>query len=286
MVLVAVDQRLSKNPRGHGVLARIGKGTEVDIFHFPLPFRLHFEATVHAITNAVEIITANSTRPAVLYTVHHYAFKHALLPSYTEYGRDALASSAKLASWPHHLECAWLPANTDWPVIPFLKKQLKHLRSEQDFVKSAPYYRSFIRRRFDERWAEEYETMNKGQQWLQVRFGRNFAQPGRRHRNQFYPYMPTPRRAAQLTYALTGHAPIGAYQKGFKLRDKDECPTCNTTQSRNHVLYACRRYTSISLDTMLTQTDSIALLSDFLYSHTNAFSFAHAPYDSTPYDPP
>ena len=108
-------------------MAKLGRGTEAEVFHFPLPFRLHFEATVHAITNAIEIITNQSKRAAVLYTVHHYAFTHALLPSFTEYGRDALASSAKLTMWPHHLDCAWVPANTDWPVIPFLKKQLRHL---------------------------------------------------------------------------------------------------------------------------------------------------------------
>ena len=60
VVLVVVDQRLSRNPRGHGVLARLGRGTEAEVFHFPLPFRLHFEATVHAITNAIEIITNQS----------------------------------------------------------------------------------------------------------------------------------------------------------------------------------------------------------------------------------
>ena len=38
VVLVAVDQRLPMNPRGHGILAKLGKDTEADIFHFPLPF--------------------------------------------------------------------------------------------------------------------------------------------------------------------------------------------------------------------------------------------------------
>jgi hypothetical protein len=121
VVMVAVDQRLSKNPRGHGVLAKLGRGEEAELFHFLLPFRLHFEATVHAITNSIEIITAKSMRPAVLYAVHHYAFRHALIPSYTEYGRDAEASSLRLSTWPWRLECAWLPANTDWPVITYLK---------------------------------------------------------------------------------------------------------------------------------------------------------------------
>ena len=91
--------------------------------------------------------------------------------------------------------------------------------------------------------------------------------------------MPTPQKAAQLTYALTGHAPIGAYQKHFKLRDDDECPTCDTPQTRDHVLSACRRYSSISLDSLFTQPDSIDILVGFLQSHPLAFSFAHAPFD-------
>jgi hypothetical protein len=83
---ICVDQRLSKNPHGHGVLAFLGQGDEADIFHFPLPFRLHFEATVHAITCAVEIITSRSIRPSLLLVPHYYAIQHALLPSYTSYG--------------------------------------------------------------------------------------------------------------------------------------------------------------------------------------------------------
>ena len=279
VVLVAVDQRRKKNPRGHRILAKLGAGDDAEVFHFPLPFRLHFEATVHAITNAVEIIANKSTRSATLYTVHHFAFKHAFLPSYTEYGRDARASAQQLATWPHQLDCAWLPAKVDWAVVPFLKKQLKHMRTNQDFLKSAPYFKSFIQRRFDERWEEEFETMNKGTQWLKVRFGHSFARPGRRFRNQFYPYMPTPRRAAQLTYAITGHAPIGSYQKRFKIRQDDKCPTCERPQTRNHVLHACKRYSSISFDSLATQPDSILLLADFLRIHPQAFSFAHAPYD-------
>ena len=111
VVLVAVDQQLSKNLRGHGILAKLGRGAEVEVFHFPLPFRLHFKATVHAITNAIEIITMNSAHASILYTAHHYVFKHTLLPSYSEYGRDALASSTRLASWPHHLKCAWVTSS-------------------------------------------------------------------------------------------------------------------------------------------------------------------------------
>jgi hypothetical protein len=256
VVLVAVDQRLNKNPRGHGILARLGRGEEADVFHFPLPFRLHFEATIHAITNTIEIITSKSTRPATLYTVHYYTFKHALIPSFTEYGRDAHSSSLKLSMWPRDLQCAWLPANTDWKVLHYLKNQLKHLRGDQDFYKSAPYFRSLIRRRFEERWAEEHETIEKGTQWLKVQFGHCFARSGRRHKGQFYPFMPTPRRAAQLTYALTGHAPIGACQKHFNIRDDDECPTCDAPQTQNHVLSACRRYSSISLDSLFTLPDS------------------------------
>jgi len=279
VVLVAMDQRLEKNPRGHGILARLGRGEEADVFHFPLPFRLHFEATVHAITNAIEIITSRSTRPATLYAVHHYAFKHALIPSYTEYGRDAHNSSLRLATWPWDLQCAWLPAKTEWKVLEYLRDHLKRLRGDQDFYKSAPYFRSLIRRRFEERWAEEHEKIEKGTQWLKVRFGYCFARPGRRHKGQFYPFMPTPRRASQLTYALTGHAPIGAYQKRFNIRDDDECSACDTPQTRNHVLSACRRYSSISLDSLFTLPDSINILADFLRSHPLAFSFAHAPYD-------
>ena len=60
MVLVAVDQRFHTNPRGHGIVAKLGKDEEASITHFPLPFRLNFESTVHAITNAVAIITSQS----------------------------------------------------------------------------------------------------------------------------------------------------------------------------------------------------------------------------------
>jgi hypothetical protein len=175
IVLAAIDQRLSKNPRGHGILAKLGKDNEAALFHFPLPFRLHFEATVHAITNSIEIITQNSIRPAVLYTVHHFAPRHALIPYCSEYGRDAEATARFLATWPRNLECAWLPAATDWPVLTYLKKQLKPLRTEQEFFKTAPYFRSLIRKRFEARWAEEHEKIDKGSQWLKVRFGHCFA---------------------------------------------------------------------------------------------------------------
>ena len=142
----------------------------------------------------------------------------------------AMALGMRLATCQHRLACYHISQN-----------QLKRFRSDLDFFKSAPYFRSLIRKRFDDRWAEEHEKIEKGTQWLKVQFGYSFARPGRRYKNQFYPYMPAPRRAAQLTYAMTGHAPIGAYQKRFKIRDDDDCPACDTPQTRDHVLAACRR---------------------------------------------
>src|ERR1700759_1201799 len=96
--------------------------------------------------------------------------------------------------------------------------------------------------------------------------------------------MKTPKKAAQLTRAMTGHAPIGVYQARFKLHPTlpyydGECPHCDVPQTRDHILSACRRYSSISLQTLFTQVDSIDLLADFLDKHPLAFSFAHVPYE-------
>jgi len=144
VVQVCVDQGLDKNPRGHAILARLGEGEDADIYHFSMPFWLHFETTVHAVTNAVEIITTHSQRRAILYVLHFYALKHAFLPSDTEYGHDAHQNALRMATWPHQLMCAWLPATTDWPVIAFLKTRLKRMREQQEFAKSMAYFKALI----------------------------------------------------------------------------------------------------------------------------------------------
>jgi hypothetical protein len=202
-------------------LAMVEKPT---FFIFSLPFRLHFEATVHAITCAVEIITTRSFRPSVLLVPHYYAIRHALLPSYTSYGLDARQNAGFLATWPHHLTCAWLPASVDWPVVPYLKTRLRHLREDQVFARSKASFRALIRRRLDERWVEDSLEQKLGSNWLNVRVGLGLALTGRRHKDQYLPFMTTPQRAARLTYAMTAHAPIGSYQKRFKIRENDECP--------------------------------------------------------------
>ena len=217
---------------------------------------------------------------------------HALLPSGTEYDHDSIANAGNLSVWPHNLTCAWLPATTDWAVIPFLKGKAKRLRSDQTFHKSMPYFRALIRRRLDKRWREEDESTSKGREWLKVNFGLGPAQMGTKHADQFRALMPTPRRAAQFTYAMTGHAPIGAYQRRFRNQDNDDCPRCDTTQTRDHVLSACGRYFPLSLYHLQTQHDSVLLLTDFLRNNPLAFSFAHAPHEdplafaNAQYEPP
>ena len=146
VVLVAVDQRFHTNPRGHGIVARLGRGEEAAITHFPLPFRLNFESTVHAITNAIAIITSQSHRAATLYSVHHHAFRHSLLPSDTEYMHDARQNAGALATWPHQLTCARISAKDDWPVLSYLRQLLKTLRADQPIHRTAPYFRALIRR--------------------------------------------------------------------------------------------------------------------------------------------
>jgi hypothetical protein len=250
-----------------------------DIFHFPLPFRLHFEATVHAITCAIEIITTWSVRPSVLLVPHYYAIRHALLPSYTSYGLDARQNAGFLATWPQRLTCAWLPTSVDWPVVSYLKTHLRRLRDNQVFTKSMASFRALIRRRLDERWAEDAVEQKLGSSWLNVRVGLGLALPGRRHKGQYLPFMTTPQKAVRFTYAMTGHAPIGAYQKRFKIRENDECPRCQVPQTRDHVLSACGRYTSVSLHLLFEQRDSVFLLADFLLRNPLAFTFAHAPFE-------
>ena len=279
VVLVAVDQRFHTNPRGHGIVAKLGRDEEASITHFPLPFRLNFESTVHAITNAVTLITSQSHRPATLYSVHHHAFKHALLPADTEYMHDARQNAGALATWPHQLTCARISAKDDWPVLSYLRRLLKSVRADQPIHKTAPYFRALIRRRLDARWEEEFALLNKGNSWLKLNIGKAPPLPGRRRARQFYPYMRTPRKAAQLTYAMTAHAPIGSYQKRFLHRESDECPTCKAPQTRDHVLSACGRYLSISMNILHFQPDSIEILAHFLEEHPSAFSFAHAPYE-------
>jgi len=140
------------------------------------------------------------------------------------------------------------------------------------------YFRALIRQQMDERWREEHQTLNKGKQWLKVNVGYGEAVPGAKQAEQFHPYLATPRQVAQFTYAMTAHAPIGAYQKCFKLRDTDECPRCDIPQTRDHVLSACGRYSSLSLDDLHMQRDSIFILANFLKAHPAALSFTHTPY--------
>ena len=136
------------------------------------------------------------------------------------------------------------------------------------------------------------EDVNKGSDWLQVKFGHGPPLTGPKHADQFRAFMATPRKAAQFTYAMTGHAPIGAYQKRFRNQDNDNCPRCDTPQTRNHVLVACGRYSSISLLDLHIQRDSVLLLADFLRNNPLAFSFAHAPHEdpltfaNAQYEPP
>jgi hypothetical protein len=234
---------------------------------------------VHAITCAVEIITTHSLRPAVLFVSHYYAIRHALLPSYSEYGLDAQQNARFLAVWPYKLQCAWLPSGTDWPVIQFLKTRLRHLHQDQPFARSTASFKAIIRRRMDERWVEERSEQKLGSTWLNVRVGLGLATPGWRHKDQFLPFMTTPRKTSRFTYAMTGHAPIGAYQKRFKIRENDECPVCQVPQTRDHVLSACVRYSPISLRLLYEQRDSVYNLADFLNRNPLAFSFAHAPFE-------
>ena len=181
--------------------------------------------------------------------------------------------------WPHQLTCARISAKDDWPVLSYLRRLLKTLRAEQPIHRTAPYFRALIRRRLDARWEEESALQNKGRSWLKLNIGKAPPLPGRRHAKQFYPYMRTPRKAAQFTYAMTAHAPIGSYQKRFLHRESDECPTCKAPQTRDHVLSACGRYHSISMNVLHFQPDSIEILAHFLEEHPRAFSFAHAPYE-------
>jgi hypothetical protein len=188
-------------------------------------------------------------------------------------------SAGFLATWPQQLTCAWLPTSVDWPVVPYLKTRLWHLRDDQVFAKSTASFKALIRRRLDERWAEDALEQKLGSSWLNVQVGLGLALPGRRHKDQYLPFMTSPQKAARFTYAMTGHAPIGAYQKRFKILDNDECPRCQVPQTRNHVLSACARYTPISLALLFEQRDSVFLLADFLCSNPLAFTFAHAPFE-------
>src|ERR1700759_3079638 len=74
-----------------------------------------------------------------------------------------------------------------------------------------------------------------------------------------------------LTWRLALGSPVSYVSlqcMPMRLKDKKkkECPRCDTPQTRDHVLSACRRYSPISLASLFTQIDSIDILSYFFTS--------------------
>jgi len=164
-------------------------------------------------------------------------------------------------------------------VIKYLKRLITGLRGDQIMSKTTPYFKALIKRRLDKRWEEESAVQLRGHRWLRVNIGYGPAASGRRHAQQFWPHMATPRHASQFTYAITAHAPIGEYLQCFGLQNDSKCPTCPMPQTRKHILTACSRYHSFPTFFLPTQPNSASLLADFLRAHPAAFSFAHAPYE-------